>query len=442
MKPILIKHASIYVGDKSGTLLRDQDIRISNGKILEIGSDLASNIGEQIIDVTGKFITPGLINMHVHLPGSGTNFKSNKNAKKAAKLVENHKVFHWIGRKICKKASWLELQSGVTTLRSVGGIGYFDDAVKKYEQKHVDKSARIFASNYAITVPGGHMIGTVSKSVERPLEAIAMVDDLYRHGSDLIKVMITGGILDSEVKGEIGALKMAPAFVRPVVARAHQLGLPVAAHVESPSGLKVALEAGVDTIEHGCFLSDENIALFKQNGSSLICTLTPSFPIGFFHLPKMSEIAEYNSRYLTKALIEGTRTALKNNIKVGLGNDVGCPYVTHFGFWRELEYFHRFINVSREFALYSATLGNAEILKQDAYLGSIEPGKYADLVILDKDPMDSFIAFDNPYMVIKQGYIVKKKPIKKIDTIEESMNTIFVMDMDKLLEDITVDFIK
>ena len=165
--------------------------------------------------------------------------------------------------------------------------------------------------------------------------------------------MITGGVLDAREKGVPGELKMAPDMVKAVCEKAHEAGYQVAAHVESPEGVRVALENGVDSVEHGAKLDEYMIRLFKEHGAFLCTTLSPALPYALFDrsVTNASEVEQYNGNVVFEGIIDCAKAALENGIPVVLGNDVGCPWITQYDFWRELYYFHKYVGVSNAFAL-------------------------------------------------------------------------------------------
>ena len=176
------------------------------------------------------------------------------------------------------------------------------------------------------------MTGSVALPAHSKEEAVRMVRELATHKPDLIKLMITGGVLDAEVPGEPGDLKMPPEYVKAACDEAHKLGLPVAAHVEGLEGLKVALKNGVDTIEHGGKFDDEVIELFKKTGAKLICTLSPTIPFTKLsqEVTSFSDLDVQNGSALFHHMVELYNICLDNQIPVGLGTDTGCPFVTHY----------------------------------------------------------------------------------------------------------------
>ena len=161
-----------------------------------------------------------------------------------------------------------ELFSGVTTLRSVGGIQDLDAKLRDDINSGKRVGPRILAGNMAVSVPGGHMAGSLAYEATSAAEAAEYVREIAATKPDLIKLMITGGVLDATKKGEPGEMKMPADYVKAACDEAHRLGLPVAAHVESTEGVKVALENGVDTIEHGAKPDEEMIGLFKARSAA------------------------------------------------------------------------------------------------------------------------------------------------------------------------------
>ena len=208
---------------------------------------------------------------------------------------------------------------------------------------------------------------------------------------------------------------MPPEIVKAACDEAHSLGFKVAAHVESPEGVRVALENGVDTVEHGAKPDDEIIRLFKEKGAALVCTVSPALPYAMFELSESHAllIAKKNGQIVMDGIIECAKECLKEGIPVGMGNDVGCPFILHYNFWRELVYFHKYVGVSNEDALYTATLGNAKIVGIDGETGSIEEGKSADMIVVKDDPLKDLSALRNVSMVMTRGTLIRDPKFKK-----------------------------
>ena len=350
-------------GHKDMVPEKGRAVIVRDGRIEAVVSESELPADIEKVDLNGGWLLPGFINMHMHVPASGKPKKKQMNYEKVAKLMKSGLV-RAVYRKVCEANVRKQLFSGVTTVRAVGGLPSFDTRIRDKINAGKITGPRILAADYAVSVPGGHMTGSVALPAKSAEEAVAMVNDLHeKYHPDLIKLMITGGVLDCTVPGEPGILRMPPEYVNAACARAHELGYKVAAHVESTEGMKVALEGGVDTIEHGGKPTDEIIELFKKTGSVLIATLSPTVPFlglrdGFLGV---SDIALINGRALYKSMLECIKRCREEGIPVGLGTDTGCPYITHYGFWRELWYYNRLCGVSPEETIYSATLLNAEI---------------------------------------------------------------------------------
>ena len=208
--------------------------------------------------------------------------------------------------KICEGYMKTELYSGVTTLRGVGGVEDVDSRLRDRIERNEVPGPRILAANMAVSVPGGHMAGSLAYEATSAEEAVMYVEKIASENPDLIKLMITGGVLDAKVKGEPGELKMPPEYVKAACDAAHARGLMVAAHVESPEGVKVALQNGVDTIEHGAKPDEEMIALFKERGAALVATLSPALPYALFdrEISGASEMEQYNGDVVFQGIID------------------------------------------------------------------------------------------------------------------------------------------
>ena len=225
-------NGKILDGSRDMQVQTGRCILVKNGKIHDIVPDTADLSGYKQIDLKGLYILPGLINMHVHLAGSGKPQKKQRDNEKLVNTIMSTSLTRAIAYRMVAGFAKDELLSGVTTIRTVGGLGDFDTRLRDEIKAGSKIGPRILASNQGISVPG--------------------------------------------------ELKMPPEMVRAVCEKAHANGYLVAAHVESPEGVRVALENGVDSIEHGAKLTDEMVKLFKERGAFLCTTISPALPYALF----------------------------------------------------------------------------------------------------------------------------------------------------------------
>lgn len=398
---------------------------LTDGKhIVDIVSSDSDLTGYEKIDLQGKYILPGLINMHVHLAGNGKPQKKQRDNEKLVRTIMSSALTKAVAYKMVCGFAKDELLSGVTTIRTVGGLGNFDTKLRDEIAAGKKTGPRILAANQGISVPGGHMAGSVAVAAGSVSEALQHVEESKKENVDLIKLMITGGVLDAKEKGVPGELKMEPEMVRAVCEKAHAEGYIVSAHVESPEGVRMALENGVDSIEHGAKLDEEMITLFKEKHAFLCTTLSPALPYALFDraITNASEVEQYNGNVVFEGIIDCAKAALANGIPVVLGNDVGCPWITQYDFWRELYYFHKYVGVSNAFALYTATKHSAEMAGIDDITGSIEKGKCADMIVTSQNPLEDLRALRHVDMVIANGTLIRDPKIKKKTQVEAELD--------------------
>ena len=380
-------------------------VLVENGKIRGIVAETAIPKGFPKIDLEGQYLLPGLINLHVHLAGSGKPKKKQTDPVKAVKLVTANAWTKKLGMALVAGFARQQLRSGVTTIRTVGGILDFDSRLRDAINAGKAVGPRILAGNMAVSVPGGHMAGSLAHVAHTPEEAADYVSQIAATGADLIKLMVTGGVLDAVRQGEPGVLKMEPALIKAACDRAHALGLKVAAHVESPEGVRAALENGADTIEHGAMPDEYTLDLFRKTGASLVTTISPALSYALFDISvsHATPMQKYNGKIVMDGIVGCAKACLSAGIPVGLGTDTACPYVTQYDTWRELVYFRRFCGVTAAQALYTATLGNAKIAGIEKETGSIEPGKSADFVVCRDNPLNDLTTLREPSMVFFRG---------------------------------------
>ena len=423
-------NGKILNGTKDMQVQEGQVILVENERITELlpaeeaGKRNLAASGYEEIDLQGKYILPGLINMHVHLAGNGKPQKKQRDNEALVKKIMSNGLTKAIAYNMVCGFAKDELYSGVTTIRTVGGLGDFDTRLRDDIAAGKKPGPRILAANEGISVPGGHMAGSVAIAADSVEEALQHLETSKAQKVDLVKLMITGGVLDAKEKGVPDELKMAPEMVKAVCDKAHTMGYMVAAHVESPEGVKAALKNGVDSIEHGAKADEEMISLFKEHNAFLCTTLSPALPYALFDrsITNASEVEQFNGNVVFEGIIDCAKAAIANDIPVVLGNDVGCPWITQYDFWRELYYFHKYVGVSNAFALYTATCRGAEMAGIGDITGTLEPGKCADMIVVEKNPLEDLRVLRNVDMVIVQGKVIRAPKVKKKQIVETELD--------------------
>ncbi|WP_241963613.1 amidohydrolase family protein [Gordonibacter sp. 28C] len=423
-------HATVLDGTENMEPQPNMTVVVDDaGRIDKVGPAASTTgpLGAREVDLAGAYLMPGLVNAHVHLCGSGKPMSAGGAGDLIDKVVGNP-VGMWVLRRMIRSHAQAQLASGVTTVRSVGDPGFADVDVRDAVNAGRFPGPRLLVSGVGVTVPDGHGAGLFAHVAKSPEEAREIVRTCFGRNCDLVKLFITGGVFDAEVEGEPGVLRMSPEVARAAVEEAHKLGMVTAAHVESAEGVRVGLEAGVDTIEHGAELDDGLIALFKKNGvgraSSLTCTVSPALP--FVDLDpektKSTEVQKTNGRIVYEGIVRAAQQALVAGIPVGLGTDSSCPYITHYDMWREVVYFERIVGASRTLALHTATLGNARILGLGDETGSVEAGKAADLIVCDENPLDNLEALRRVRMVMARGHLDERPRVKRQPDLDAELD--------------------
>ncbi len=415
---------NILDGTENMLVQSGKAILVEDGVISGIVAENAVPAGYERVELNGKYILPGLINLHVHLAGSGRPKKKQSDPVKLVRLITSNSLMRSLGRRLVAGYAKTQLLSGVTTIRTVGGIADFDTRVRNDINSGKLIGPRILASDMAISVHGGHMAGSLAYEAKTPAEAADYVDLIAKNKPDIIKLMITGGVLDAEKVGEPGMLRMSPEIVKAACDRAHELGFRVAAHVESPEGVRVALENGVDSIEHGAKPDDRIMELFKKRKAFQVSTISPALPFALFDRSVSHATYEQqeNGKIVFDGIISLAKECLNRGIPVGLGTDTACPYVTQYDMWRELCYYVKYCGVSERFAIYSATLLNATLAGIGNITGSVEKGKLAEMIVVGDNPLENLRTLRSPEIVIMRDRMIKSPKIRKIPEVEAELD--------------------
>ena len=401
------------------------------GLIVGVGKEEDIKIPENYkkIDLKGEYALPGLINAHCHLTGSGKPMKlmnlSDKTLEKLTKLLKTP-----LGKKILsnmmKNNASNALNAGVTTLRTMSDPFYLDLKLRDKIKKGKLIGPRLICAGMGICITGGHG-GMMAHTADSPTEVKKAIRKNLRKEVDFIKILSTGGVMDSRKVGEAGRPQMTIEEIETACFEAHRGGLLVATHCESTHGIKEALLGGVDSIEHGAKITDDLVPLFKNNPKSLrgFTTLTSTISAGMGMAvlskeeTKITDVKKENAVLIEVGMINGLQKAYKEGIKLTVGTDAAVPYATHYNVWKELKNFLKYTDMTAEEALHFATKGNAENIGIGDITGSIEVGKSADIQVVPGNPLENIDYLGQVSMVMIKGYLIKNPKVKKVKNLKE-----------------------
>lgn len=418
-----LKNAIVLDGTKDMMPQDDVIVLTNDDKIEAIVPNSYDTKQYEDIDLGGQYLMPGLVNLQVHLLSDGNLHKRKLNESGSLKMLDQ---FSFMKKRTIKRAleyAKTQLLSGVTTIRTVGSTENFDTYIRDTINEGVVQGPRMLTCNKPISVPGGHMAGDLAYEAQSDEDVGRLVNHLASQHVDFIKLMITNGILEDDGT-EPGELKMPASYVRTAVIAAHELGLKVAAHVEGQIGLSVALDNGVDLIEHGTMLSGDMADEYLKNNAACVCTISPTIPYAYLDqdIFNRSMTATHAGEIVLKGITEGAKGCLERHIPVGLGTDASYDFVTHYDFWRELYYFTKFCDVDNKFALHTATCVNARILGKEYMIGTIESGKCADMIVCHDNPLEDLSALSHLSYVISRGQLIENPQAGRIAEVDSALD--------------------
>ena len=393
-----------------GPAMMGARVYIQEGLIASIepsGAEPRIPPGAEVIDAGGLWLVPGLMNMHVHLglvlPGAeGAALVNETEAELALRMAE---------------AARGSLLAGVTTIRTTGERAHADLALKRAIDRGAIEGPRIFSAGEAVQVTGGHGSEIGVRANDGPYEFREAVRLQIRAGASWIKILISGGIATPD--GDIAGSFLTDDELEAVTDIAHRLGVKVTAHSGSPIATRQAVEAGVDGIEHGYFLTPEVFELMREHGTWLVPTIVVSQPATMPFFERIGSPQWYLDRVQMVGVrhFQGLRDAIASGVRIALGTDQ-LPQEPNDGTIatvREAEYYVE-AGMTPLQALRAATIEPAIMLGVDAELGSIEPGKLADLILVEGDPTDDISALRSIVLVMKNGKIVRDDRPSRVRT--------------------------
>jgi imidazolonepropionase-like amidohydrolase len=384
----------------SGTIEADAIVLIDGERIVDIGPAATMRVpdGARRIDLGGRWLIPGLMNMHVHpgliLPG-----------KLAAELAKETDAA--LALRMAHAVRGM-LQVGVTTIRIPGDRRHADLALARSIQRGESVGPRIYSSGMPLVITGGHGSEAGVLYADGPDELIKAARQQVSLGATWVKILISGGIATQG--GGIDEALMTPEEIHAVVDAAHRFGARVAAHSGSPAATSVAVDAGIDSIEHGYTLDRDTLRKMKRAGTWLVPTIVVSQPATEEFFERIGSPPWYLERRdsVGKLHWEALRMAIEEGVKIALGTD-GLPQEPAEGSnWmvREAEYYVDAGMTPLE-SLQSATINTARMLQAENDIGTLAPGKYADIVVLGANPVEDISALRRIELVMKGGVVYR-----------------------------------
>lgn len=405
-KPLTLIHAGTLLAVPGQAPKRNATIVVRDGRIAEVRDGFATESGARIIDLRDQFVLPGLIDMHVHITR-----ERNPNTLLEA-VMDDPEDSALSGAYFADKT----LQAGFTTVRELGAQGRAIVALRDSITAGRLAGPTIVPAASSISISAGHGdVNGYNRVVTRAMREEAnnvcngaescrqAVRNQIGVGAEVIKFAATGGV-NSNVAGGL-AQQMFDDEMKAIVDTAHMFGRKVAAHAHGKDGIEAALKAGVDSIEHGTFTDDETIALFKKTGAYLVPTvLAPQTVVVMAKRGEMPPASAAKALEAGEAHFRNTSRAIKAGVKIAFGTDTG---VSRHGF--NAQEFRLLVEAGMTpmQAIRSATVNAADLLGRSATIGTIEPGKDADIVAVARSPLDDVTELERVQFVMRRGTVHK-----------------------------------
>jgi imidazolonepropionase-like amidohydrolase/predicted GIY-YIG superfamily endonuclease len=388
---------------KTGRYLTGQAITIEGDKIVGIAAPGASS-GARFINLPTLTVLSGLIDAHTHLTADPYHF-----GYQELSISTPREALY--GAKYAK----ITLEAGFTTVRNVGANGYSDIALRDAINDGDLAGPRILASGPALGITGGHCDNNLLPA-EYHVEAGGVADgiagvqhkvrEVIKYGADVVKICATGGVLS---KGDDPrASQYSLEEMKAIVADAHRLGRKVAAHAHGGDGIRLASEAGVDSIEHGTYIDEQGIATLKRNGTYMV----PTIYLNQWLMENMDKIGmpefyRKKEEAVAKVSFDNMAAAIRGGVKIAFGTDAAVyPHGLNA---RQFAMYVK-MGMSPLQAIQSATINAADLLGWADRIGTIEPGKFADLIAVEGDPLQDITTLERVRFVMKGGQVVKSPP--------------------------------
>lgn len=386
---------------KTGAYATDQYILIEDGKISDMGAWEDLDVDGDYIDLSEKYVLPGLLDAHVHLTGDA----SVHGYRRLTRSVPRQAI---TGVRNAKRT----LDAGFTTVRNVGAAGYADIALRDAINDGDVIGPRVIAAGPSLGITGGHCDNNLlppefeAKSdgvADGPWAVRQKVRENKKYGADVIKFCATGGVLSKGTK--IGAQQYTLEEMEAIVDEAHLAGLKVAAHAHGAVGIATAIKAGVDSIEHASYITPTAIRLAKQNGTYLSMDIYVSdYILSEGEAAGILEESLAKERLVGKIQRENFQKAVRSGAKMAFGTDAAV--YPHGQNGRQFAYMVKWGMTPLQ-AIQTATVNNADLFGWSEKVGTIEIGKYADIIAVEDNPLENIDILADVSFVMKDGKIHK-----------------------------------
>ena len=402
----IVVHAGQMLDVKSGRMIANQNIYVEGDKITRVEAGAApAAAGWQVIDLGNATVLPGLIDCHVHLTSNPSFGYQQLGVSEARETL--------IGAANARKT----LMAGFTTVRNVGASGFTDVALRDAINDGDVPGPRMLVSGPPLSITGGHGDNNLlpweyhknSDGVADGVEGVQhKVRENIKYGADVIKFMASGGVLSKGDNPQASQYTLEE--MKMIVSEAHRLGRKVASHAHGAQAILWATEAGVDSIEHGSYINDEDIAAMKQHGTYLVPTMYLQEwlleNMQAIHLP---EFLAMKAREVLPAAKKNLAHALQSGVKVALGTDAAV-----YPHGLNAHEFNTMVQagLSPLASIQAGTVNAADLLGWSDKVGTIEAGKWADLVAVDGDPVKDVRTLENVKFVMKGGEVYKNEYAK------------------------------
>jgi imidazolonepropionase-like amidohydrolase len=410
-KGVVVLKAARLIDGTGAPAITNAVVVIDDNRITAAGRAGSVNIpaNAKVIDLGDVTLLPGFIDMHTHLIGRTLGDPAGENA-----LVRDYASF---GAILGVQNARSTLMAGFTTVRNVGADGRFDDfALRKAIDEGWTEGPRIAAAGHSLGIRGGHCDdngyrpgmfdpGIEDGIADGPDQVRAAVRYQIKYGADVIKTCATAGVL-SEGSAAVGVTQYTYEELKAMVDEATKLGRKVAAHAHGTEGIKIASRAGVASIEHGSFLDEEGARLMKANGTYLVPTLSAAE--GVERAAKtgvLKGLRAEKALAAAAAVRNAIKLAVANKVPIAFGTDAGV--VPHGSNAHEFQLLVEWGGLSNMDALVAGTSSAAKLLGWEKNIGSLTPGKWADIIAVPGDPLKDIRATEKVVFVMKNGVIFK-----------------------------------